>query len=146
MLTAVRQKIGLQVITEPGMSLPITAELCYLPEDPFAVRVRFPASTTLSGEGVEWTFARDLLGAGLGQPSGLGDIRIWPMDDDRTGLALIAPEGIAVLEAETADLLRFLDRTYAAVPAGSERQQTSVDHALDSLLAGDNEDRPPTTR
>jgi Streptomyces sporulation and cell division protein, SsgA len=137
-LTAVRQEVRLEVITEPGMSLPITAELCYQPEDPFAVRIRFPASSTLSGEGVEWTFARDLLGAGLGQPSGLGDIRIWPMDDDRTGLALIAPEGVALLEAESAELLRFLDRTYAAVPAGSERQHTAVDRALDALLLGES--------
>lgn len=134
MLTAVRQAIGLEVVTAPDSSTPVAAEFRYLPEDPFAVRIHFPGSATLSGEETVWTFARDLLGAGLGTPSGLGDIRIWPLTPERTGLALVSPEGVAVLEADTADLLRFLDRTYAAVPAGSERRH--VDAALDSLLAG----------
>ncbi|GGO85398.1 SsgA family sporulation/cell division regulator [Wenjunlia tyrosinilytica] len=136
-MTAVRQTIEFDVVTAPELSLPITAELFYLSADPFAVHIRFPGSATLSGREVEWAFARDLLGAGLGTPTGLGDIRIWPLEPGRTALALIAPEGVAVLEGASADLFRFLDRTYAAVPAGSERDHSGVDRALASLLAGE---------
>jgi Streptomyces sporulation and cell division protein, SsgA len=140
MFASVHQTIVLDAVTDPEPSEPVRAELRYTPQDPYAVRIRFPAATTRSGRTVEWTFARDLLGAGIGKPSGLGDIRIWPLDSKRTGLALIGPEGVALLEADSADLLRFLDRTYAAVPAGSERLLGSMDHSLDSLLAPETED------
>lgn len=134
MFAEVRQPILVDVVVSPDSFVPITAELSYSPGDPFAVRMRFPRGSTTNGEPVEWTFARDLLGAGIGTPSGLGDVRIWPLGATRIAVALEAPDGRALLEATTADLLRFLDRTYAAVPAGSERRLTDVDLELASLL------------
>ena len=70
-----------------------------------------------------------------------------PIDDDFDGFAdtletsrsvklnrpLVRGELPRGFVTEVAPLLRFLDRTYAAVPAGSERRH--VDAALDSLLA-----------
>lgn len=137
MFAEVRQPIPVNVVVGPDSFVRITAELVYSPGDPFAVLMRFPGGSTTSGESVEWTFARDLLGAGIGTPSGLGDVRIWPTGGSRTAIALDAPEGTALLEADPEDLLRFLDRTYAAVPAGSERRLGDVDLELASFLHGE---------
>ena len=54
---------------------PVHAELRYRCDDPFAVQMRLsiPGSQL-----VTWTVGRDLLSTGLAQPSGLGDVHIYP--------------------------------------------------------------------
>lgn len=137
MFTRVRQAIAVRIVVTEGAWVPVTAELTYDSGDPFAIRMTFPSGSTMSGDSVEWTFARDLLGAGLGKPAGLGDVRIWPLGPGKTAVAFQAPEGAALIEASSADLMRFLDRTYAAVPSGSERRVSDVDGELAALLFRD---------
>ncbi|WP_018383876.1 SsgA family sporulation/cell division regulator [Wenjunlia vitaminophila] len=120
MLTAVRQAIRLEVVSTPRTAVPITAELCYLPEEPYSVHIHLPPATPL-GTGTRWTFSRDLLGAGLCRSSHLDGVWIWPVPPEHTRIALEDPDGTVLLQADSSDLLRFLDRSYAAVPAGSER-------------------------
>src|SRR5213078_2276228 len=59
----------------------LEAELRYDPSDPFAVSL---AIGTECSEPVVWTFARDLLSAGIGAPVGEGDITIEPDQANRS--------------------------------------------------------------
>lgn len=123
MLTAVRQAIRLEVVLAARPAGPLVAELCYLPEDPYTVHLHLPPGPgTAHGTGSTWTFSRDLLGAGIGRACRLDDVRIWPAPPDHTRIASLGDGGTVVVQAARGDLLRFLDRSYAAVPAGSERR------------------------
>ncbi|BBJ39843.1 hypothetical protein SSPO_025610 [Streptomyces antimycoticus] len=44
------------------------------------------------------------------------------------------PEGMAMVQFDTADLRRFLGRSYAIVPEGSEAGELDLDQGLASLL------------
>lgn len=114
---------------------PIWANLLYDPGDPYAVRIRFEGDEP--GHTVTWLFARDLLAAGLDEPVGLGDVRIWPWSSPRgqfIALSLSSPEGSALYEAPRNVLARFLRRSYAAVPRGREGDQLDLDAVLADLL------------
>src|SRR4029078_607520 len=66
--------LSLTVSTGTGEA-DLDAELRYDPADPFAVSLAIGVDC---GEPVVWTFARDLLAAGVNAPSGEGDITIEP--------------------------------------------------------------------
>src|SRR3954449_11848959 len=66
--------LSLTVSTGTGEA-EVEAELRYDPSDPFAVSLAIGVEC---GEPVVWTFARDLLSAGVGAPSGEGDITVDP--------------------------------------------------------------------
>jgi hypothetical protein len=112
----------------------IPATLHYDRRDPFAVRMTFPAPATLEGVEVCWTFARELLAAGMCAPEGHGDVRVRPYGDDRTVLEFHAPEGTAVVHVRSADVRRFLDATGALVPAGLEHRHLDLDQDLAELM------------
>lgn len=114
----------------------IPATLHYDRRDPFAIRMSFPAPATLEGVEVCWTFARDLLAAGLHGPQGHGDVRVRPYGYDRTVLEFHAPEGTAVVHVHSAEIRRFLDATSALVPLGLEHLQFDLDHDLAELMRG----------
>ena len=86
---------------------PVHAELRYRCDDPFAVQMRLsiPGSQL-----VTWTVGRDLLSTGLAQPSGLGDVHIYP-----TG-------GCVVIELRTQATHREVGRRPAR-PAGLPRRR-----------------------
>src|SRR5664280_3880046 len=86
---------------------PVHAELRYRCDDPFAVQMRLsiPGSQL-----VTWTVGRDLLSTGLAQPSGLGDVHIYP-----TG-------GCVVIELRTQAPTREVGRRPAR-PAGLPRRR-----------------------
>ncbi|MET9296057.1 SsgA family sporulation/cell division regulator [Streptomyces sp. NPDC003077] len=114
----------------------VPAVLHYHPSDPLAVRISFPPEISLDGGAVEWAFGRELLAEGLRSPSGRGDVRVRPAGTDRTVLELYVPDGVAMVQLPTADVRRFLDRAYGAVPAGHERRHLDVDRELGELLGG----------
>ncbi|MFF0227718.1 SsgA family sporulation/cell division regulator [Streptomyces sp. NPDC004629] len=114
----------------------IPATLHYDRRDPFAIRMSFPAPATLEGVEVCWTFARDLLTAGLHGPQGHGDVRVRPYGYDRTVLEFHAPEGTAVVHVHSAEIRRFLDATSELVPLGLEHLQFDLDHDLAELMRG----------
>lgn len=135
--SAVRQKTTLELIDPAGHPAAITAVLEYDPAaDPFAVSARFD----VAGSGVVWTFARDLLLDGLLEPTGDGDVHVWPAEDDEGGpliaLELNSPDGEALLQVRAADVHRFLRQTLASVPRGSESDLLDLDDLLARLLAG----------
>ena len=156
--------IGLRLIGPNGGSVPVAATLHYAGNDPFAVHVVFHArqaalhSTVESyartgseyatepkrvesapGSGdVSWSFSRDLLADGLSEPTGYGDVRIWPWANGGRGtvaLALSSPDGYALFEAPRAVVEGFLARSYACVPAGAEESFLDIDSSVANLLA-----------
>ena len=120
----VRAVVTMRLLAPDATGIPVRCVVRYEPADPYAVHLVFHTDA-LDGEAVHWSFARELLAAGLAEPTGVGDVRIWPwttLAGDSVALALSSPDGQAVLEAPREPMARFLDAAYAAVPAGSETQ------------------------
>ncbi|EXU63133.1 MULTISPECIES: spore wall synthesis regulator SsgD [Streptomyces] len=134
MTTVIDQAVQAQLIASTPESRAIPACLHYERDDPFAVHISFPPSASLDGSAVEWTFGRELLAAGLRGPAGSGDVQMWPSGPQGTVLEFHAPEGMAMVQFDTADLRRFLGRSYAVVPEGSEAGELDLDEGLASLL------------
>ncbi|MEO3974590.1 SsgA family sporulation/cell division regulator [Streptomyces sp. CAU 1734] len=136
MFPTVEQSIPAHLISNTRDPAPVTVSLTYGIDDPFAVRMVFPASVSLNGTSVTWVFARSLLDSGLHGPSGGGDVHIWPYDRTRTMVELRSAAGLALLRFATGPLRRFLLHTYATVPAELESGALDVDGALRVLLRG----------
>lgn len=132
----VEQSVRARLVTADGQGpeRTLTVTLRYASADPLAIRLAFPGSATLAGTEVTWAFARALLEEGLGTPAGSGDVHIWPCGRARTVVELHAPEGMAVVQFDTAALQRFLRRSYELVPADGEDVAAVVDRALDDLF------------
>ena len=93
---------------------------------------------TGQGDGVSWVFARELLTLGVHRPSGDGDVRVWPSwsaGAEVIFIGLTSPDGEALLQAPTRQLVDFLGRTYALCAQGQEREHLDVDGAIEALLA-----------
>ncbi|MFE2261597.1 spore wall synthesis regulator SsgD [Streptomyces griseosporeus] len=134
MSTVIAQPVEARLVAAAPRMPTIPATLHYDRRDPFAVRMTFPARATLEGVEVCWTFARELLAAGLEGPEGQGDVRVRPYGYDRTVLEFHAPEGTAIVHVHSSDIRRFLDATGALVPAGLEHLQLDLDHGLAELM------------
>lgn len=114
----------------------VRASLRYDQDDPYAVHVMFHPGNP-DAEQVSWSFARELLAAGLVEPSGIGDVRVWPWTTPRgesIALALSSPDGNALFEVSRSLVARFLRRSYALVPKGKEPDCLDVDSAVLKLL------------
>ncbi len=129
------QEIALHCDDELGRPMAFMASFSYHDDDPFAVWVTFHIP---AGE-VRWAMARSLLLRGLTEPAGEGDVRLWPDLDDE-GRAMVcmdfhSPEGRLIAAARTADLHEFLDRSWEAVPPGTESEWVDLDRLVKTLLA-----------
>jgi hypothetical protein len=121
------------LLVQPGgLPLPLEAGIRYEPDDPFAVTIDF---RTGPDSMVTWTFARDLLRAGLDAPSGEGDVQVWPARLGRgpVSLEVSSPSGHALFELPRREVLAFLERAYSAVPLDAESQHFDVDAFLSTL-------------
>ena len=138
----VRTELELRLVVPGGPSLPVLADVRYAANDPWAVRVAFQVGRTADGEDdavVEWMFARQLLTEGVAASVGDGDVRVWPSISNREpviNLAMTSPSGSALFELDRDALVEFLQRTYLAVPTGSEEDLVDLDAELALLLEG----------
>ncbi|MET8903072.1 SsgA family sporulation/cell division regulator [Streptomyces sp. NPDC048232] len=133
--TVVERELELRLILSPERGIPVPALLGYHTDDPYAVHITFHID---SGHPVHWTFARELLVEGVFRPSGHGDVRVWPSKAEGRSVVLMAlssPDGDALLEAPTAQVSAWLERTLRAVPPGTEGGQLGIDDELAELLA-----------
>lgn len=87
-----------------------------------------------------WTWSRSVLAAGLREPAGLGDVRVWP--DGRQVRARLVGEDyetggelVAVVALPRGEVRRFLRRTARLVPYGREPQH-DWNRDLANLLGG----------
>lgn len=134
MSSTIEQSVLARLISDARHSMTVPVVLRYCDTDPFAVGMAFPPEACLNDTGVTWTFARSLLDAGLRAPSGDGDVHIWPCGRVQTMIELRSPEGVALLQLDTAGLRRFLARSYTSVPAGGESGAVDIERALAALL------------
>jgi hypothetical protein len=128
----VKSTLTLELIDTDGASTPLETEFSYDPRDPYAVTAAF---LTVAGR-VEWTFGRDLLIGGLYEPTGDGDVHVWPcLDGDARSVVIVelcSPDGEALAQARAADMSAFVERMTAAVAPGSET--VDVDSAIAAIL------------
>ncbi len=126
----VTQPLTLELIDPTGAVTPIDAELHYDPRDPYAVTTVFMTGAS----NVRWTFGRELLSDGLYEPSGDGDVHVWPcLDSEGHAVVIIelcSPDGEALVQARTGDLSGFVERMSAAVEPGHESDHLDVDAAI----------------
>ncbi|NWF24953.1 SsgA family sporulation/cell division regulator [Streptomyces sp. PKU-EA00015] len=134
MPTVIEQAVQARLVAPAPRMESVLATLHYDRRDPFAVRIDFPAPATLEGADISWAFSRELLAEGVRAATGIGDVRVRPYGYDRTVLEFHAAEGTAVVHIRTGELLRFLDRAQALVPAGSEHLHLDLDDDLAELL------------
>ncbi|GHH82547.1 hypothetical protein GCM10018793_42660 [Streptomyces sulfonofaciens] len=134
MSTVIEQAVEARLVAAAPRMPTISATLHYDRSDPFAVRMTFPAPATLEGVEVCWTFARELLAAGLEDAVGEGDVRVRPYGYERTVLEFHAPEGTALVHVRSHELRRFLRRTETLVATGDEERYVDLDHDLAELM------------
>lgn len=134
MFPTVEQSIPAHLISDAPQPVPVTVGLHYSAHDPLAVRMVFPTAVSLDGACVTWTFARELLDAGLHTPSGEGDVHIWPYDRAQTMVELRSAEGVALMRFASGRLRHFLLHSYATVPAELESRALDIDRGLATLL------------
>lgn len=114
----------------------LSGELRYDPSDPFAVSL---AIGTDCADPVVWTFARDLLSAGVTAPSGEGDITIEPAgndigDEERALRVTLATDCLATMLVSMDRVVEFLVETFALVPTGAELDRVDLDAEIAALL------------
>ena len=115
----------------------LSGELRYDPSDPFAVSLAIGVEC---GEPVVWTFARDLLSAGVSAPSGEGDITIEPdvsqgfTHEERALRITLATDCLATMLVSTDRVVEFLVETFALVPTGAELDRVDWDAEIAALL------------
>ncbi|MFE2494710.1 SsgA family sporulation/cell division regulator [Streptomyces scopuliridis] len=134
MSSIVEQPATARLISDAPHPRTVSVTLRYDGADPLAIRIVFPPEVSLDDGEVVWAFARDLLESGLRLPSGEGDVQVWPCGRAQVVLEFHSPDGVAVVQFDTAPLRRFLDSSYAMVPAGQERHDIEVETELSKLL------------
>jgi hypothetical protein len=110
----------------------LVAEFVYDPADPCAVTM---VLQTITGP-VHWTFARDLLVDGQYEPSGDGDVHVWPClsscGEAVVIVELCSPVGETLLQFPSRAVQEFVYSSVEAVPVGAE--EIDVDAWLAQLL------------
>ena len=135
MSSTLAQELTVRCVDEESTYVELRAGFAFDPADPYAVWVTVP----WYGRTLRWAMCRSLLSRGLTDPVGEGDVQLWPSTDE-TGsgvvvLDLRSADVHLVAEASTRELYRFLTRTLAAVPFGSEHQHLDVDELIGDLLS-----------
>ena len=128
--------LSLTVSTGTGEA-ELDAELRYDPADPFAVSLAIGVDC---GEPVVWTFARELLSAGVNSPAGEGDITVEPdvtegFGSERQLRITLATDCMATMLASTDRVVEFLVETYSVVATGAELDRVDFDAEIAALLS-----------
>ena len=132
-MSSVSTGLTLRLVLGGDADVHVPSTLVYDSRSPFAVTAVFHTS---EGD-VTWVFSRDLLEDGLTGPAGEGDVAVWPSrSHDRrvVCLSLASPSGSALLEADAADVVAFLDATFSVTPMGTEMSSIDLDAELAELL------------
>lgn len=129
------QSLSVALHRPEGGTAPVPTILRYHSSDPYALTMSFQLT---AGE-VPWTFGRELLSGGLFEPTGDGDVHVWPgLDDDgyaTVSIELCSPHGNALVELRTADADRFVARSHALVAPGDESAHLDLDALITAITA-----------
>jgi hypothetical protein len=117
---------------ETEVDLSLGAEFHYDPADPLAVTM---VIETISGP-VHWTFARELILNGQFEPTGNGDVHIWPcLNTEGAAVVIVeleSPAGGTILQFPSRAVQEFVSASLTTVPEGAE--QHDVDAWIEQLL------------
>jgi hypothetical protein len=132
---AVTEQMRLEFVDTEGLSTPLDAEFEYDPADPFAVSILFADEPTP----VRWTFARELLIEGFYEPTGDGDVHVWPCLNTEGNavviLELSSPSGEVLVQVSSRSLAAFIHKMVATVPQGAETTLVDLDGEIAQLFA-----------
>jgi len=132
---AITEQLRLEFVDTEGLSTPLDAEFEYNPADPFAVSILF----TDEPAPVRWTFARELLIEGFFEPTGDGDVHVWPCLNSEGAavviLELSSPSGEVLVQISSRELASFIHQMVAMVPQGTEESMIDLDAEIGQLLA-----------
>ena len=114
-----------ELIGSDDLSTLLGAELYYDAADPYAVTLVLTGPT----EPVVWVFGRDLLLDGLGEPTGDGDVHVWPSLDSYGRavvlLELCPPSGAALVQLRSVQPpASSTGRWRSSLPAASRTTST----------------------
>lgn len=133
--SVVTEDVTLDCVDGAGQTMTLPGQLGYSSADPYAVTTTFRTA----GGDVVWTFARDLMVRGLTAPAGDGDVHVWPCLDAEGNAVMIvelrSPDGELLVQVPTKDLYRFVNRTLASVPLGTEGEHLDLDMLIGQLMA-----------
>jgi hypothetical protein len=137
------QPTRLRVLEDDGVGYLLNAQFSYDPADPYAVSLVI-AGPDPADAPTTWTFARDLLFVGLGEPVGDGQVHVFPGESDDgspTVLIELSDDMLDILLGATpADVEAFLAMTYGMVAPGQESDFLDVDAVIAAILDAANPD------
>jgi Streptomyces sporulation and cell division protein, SsgA len=132
---AITERMQMEFVDTEGLSTPLDAEFEFNPADPYAVSILFTDEPTP----VRWTFARDLLIEGFYEPTGDGDVHVWPcLSTDGCSVVILelsSPSGEVLVQVSSRLLSAFIHQMVAIVPPGTEGNLFDIDAEISGLLS-----------
>ena len=134
---SVTRVVTLELLDPSGAVAPLETEFSYNPQDPFAVSATF---LTMAGR-VRWTFGRELLIDGLNEPTGDGDVHVWPCVDAHNNpvviIELCSPDGEALVQGRIGEVAAFVQSMVEAVTPGTEGSHLDLDTTIAAIFAAE---------
>ena len=131
----VTEGVDLSFVDDEGCQANLDSDMVYDHRDPFAMSIVFK---TLPA--VTWTFCRELLLTGMYEPTGDGDVHVWPcLSGDGEAVVIFefcSPDGEVLVQAGQRECARFAERMLASVPQGEEPSHLDLDATIYQLLGG----------
>lgn len=132
---AITEPMQMEFVDNEGTSTPLQATFEYTTADPYAVSILFKAEPVP----VRWTFARDLLIEGFYEPTGDGDVHVWPcLSADGRAVVILelnSPSGEVLIQVSSRTLSDFIRQMVAKVAPGAEADLLDFDDELVELLS-----------
>ncbi|WCD94200.1 SsgA family sporulation/cell division regulator [Streptomyces sp. HUAS 31] len=123
--------IDLTLAVAPGVHVRVPVQFSYVRADSYAVQISFHVTPD---QVVNWMFAQALLDQGMRTATGLGEVKITPIEPfvgQCFSIELESPDGYARLEGPIAPVKTWIAKTHEAVPAGSETALLDIDRFLE---------------
>lgn len=131
---AITSDLDMEFVDNEGTSTPLAASFEFNPADPYAVSILFKGEPVP----VRWTFARDLLIEGFYEPTGDGDVHVWPcLSADGCAVVILelnSPSGEVLIQASSRSVSTFIQQMLAIVPQGAEEDLIDFDAELTELF------------
>src|SRR3954465_2960115 len=131
----ITESVELEFVDPQGDATSIDADLVFDPADPYAVTMVFRTG----GRGVFWTWGRELLVEGLYEPTGDGDVHVWPcLSSNGAAVVIIelcSPAGELLVQASPRSVTTFVRSMLQSVPDGQESSYVDFDDELAQILS-----------
>ena len=132
---AITEAMQMEFVDNEGTATPLAASFEFSTTDPYAVSILFQGEPTP----VRWTFARDLLIEGFYEPTGDGDVHVWPCLSAEGNAVVIlelnSPSGEVLIQVSSRAVSTFIHQMLEMVPQGAEGELVDFDTELIELLS-----------